>query len=124
MRQYTSHRLYNHRRTIMLCDICLSREATVHFEWIELGERRTKGDACSVCFPPTLSEKERMDMAHRLFTEKRNQPAAPMKKRPQAQPTTPPNGGPATRLDHSGVSEELPSVIVSAHAPQNRKMKP
>jgi len=63
----------------MFCDICHSREATFHFTQIEPRERRTKRDVCSVCFPPTLSEKEREEMVHRLFVEKRNQPAAPMK---------------------------------------------
>lgn len=64
--------------TIMLCDICHSREATLHLTSIESGERRTKRDVCSVCFPPTLSEKESEEMFQKLLAEKRNQSAAPM----------------------------------------------
>jgi protein-arginine kinase activator protein McsA len=58
----------------MLCDICHGREATVHFTLLESGERRTKRDVCSVCFPPTLSEKEKNEMMQTLLAEKRNQP--------------------------------------------------
>jgi protein-arginine kinase activator protein McsA len=63
----------------MLCDICQSRNATLHFTTIEPGERRTKRDVCSVCLPPTLSEKEREEMFQKLLAEKRNQSAAPVK---------------------------------------------
>ena len=61
----------------MLCDICHNREATVHLTLLESGERRTKRDVCTVCFPPTLSETESNEMLQRLLAEKRNQPAGP-----------------------------------------------
>lgn len=61
----------------MLCDVCYSREATVHLTLLESGERRTKRDVCTVCFPPTLSEKESNELMQRLLAEKRNQPVGP-----------------------------------------------
>jgi hypothetical protein len=54
---------------IMLCEICHERNATVHLTWKYGGEPDRTRDLCTVCFPPTMTEKQEAEMVRRLFNE-------------------------------------------------------